>query len=68
MLDKFHMMKYVDVSVTHLLDSAEEVKGEIWECLNGRHKKRLQGVYAEILKVTGEGRKYEEVEGPWAIS
>lgn len=57
------MMKYVNASVTHLLDSAEEVKGEIWECLNGRHKKRLQRVYAEILKVTEEVRKYEEVEG-----
>lgn len=62
-LDKFHMMKYVNVSVSHLLDSAEEVKGEIWECLNGRHKKRLKRVYAEILKVTEEGRKYDEVEG-----
>lgn len=62
-LDKFHMMKYVNVSVSHLLDSAEEVKVEIWECLNGRHKKRLQRVYAEILKVTEEGRKYDEVEG-----
>lgn len=62
-LDKFHMMKYVNISVSHLLDSAEEVKGEIWECLNGRHKKRLQRIYAEILKVTEEGRKYHEVEG-----
>lgn len=62
-LDKFHMMKYVNASVSHLLDSAEEVKGEIWECLNGGHKKRLQRVYAKILKVTEEGRKYTEVEG-----
>lgn len=62
-LDKFHMMKYVNVSASHLLDSAEEVKGEIWECLNGRHKKRLQRIYAEILKVTEDGRKYNEVEG-----
>lgn len=62
-LDKFHMMKYVNVSVSHLLDSAEEVKEEIWECLNGRHKKRLQKVYSAILKVTEEGRKYTEVEG-----
>lgn len=62
-LDKFHIMKYVNVSVSHLLDSSEEVKSEIWECLNGRHKKRLQRVYAKILKVTEEGRKYDEVEG-----
>ena len=63
MLDKFHMMKYVNISVSHLLDSAQEVKSEIWECLNGRYKKRLQKVYAEILKVTEEGGKYRDVEG-----
>ncbi|MCD8167776.1 MAG: UPF0236 family protein, partial [Clostridiales bacterium] len=62
-LDRFHMMKYVNVSVSHLQDRAEEVKGRIWECLDGRHKKRLQRVYAEILKGTEEGRKYTEVEG-----
>ena len=33
-LDKFHMMKYVNLSVTHLLDSADEVKTDIWRCLN----------------------------------
>lgn len=62
-LDKFHMMKYVNISVSHLLDSAQEVKSEIWECLNGRYKKRLQKVYAEILKITEEGGKYRDVEG-----
>lgn len=38
-LDKFHMMKYVNASVSHLLDSAEEVMGGIWERLDSRHKK-----------------------------
>ena len=62
-LDKFHMMKYVNASVSHLRDNAEEIKGEIWECLNGCHKKRLQKTYDKILKVTGEDGKYTEVEG-----
>ena len=32
-LDKFHMMKYVNASVSHLLDNVEEVMGGIWERL-----------------------------------
>lgn len=62
-LDKYHMMKYVNTSVAHLLDSAEEVKGEIWECLNGGHKKELKALYEQILAVTANENKYEEVRG-----
>jgi len=60
-LDKYHMMKYINASVSHLLDHAEEVKGEIWECINGNHKKRLQEIYGKIFSVTEEGSKYDEV-------
>ena len=38
-LDKFHMMKYINTSVAHLLDSADDVKREIWECVNGADRK-----------------------------
>lgn len=61
-LDKFHMMKYVNASVSHLLDNVEEVMGGIWERLRVTTK-MLQRVYGEILKVTEEDRKYAEVEG-----
>lgn len=61
-LDKFHMMKYINTSVTHLLDSAEDVKSEIWECVNGADKKRLKDIYKRILEVTEPGNKYGEVE------
>lgn len=61
-LDKFHMMKYVNASVSHLLDNMEEVMGGIWERLRVTTK-MLQRVYGEILKVTEEDRKYAEVEG-----
>ena len=62
-LDRFHMMKYVNASVAHLKDSAEDVKSDIWESLNGAHKKELKEVYRKILEVTEEGNKYEEVKG-----
>ena len=61
-LDKFHTMKYVNASVSHPPDRAEEIKGGIWECLRVTTK-MLQKVYGEILKVTEEDRKYAEVEG-----
>lgn len=61
-LDKFHMMKYVNQSVTHLMDSAEEVKGELWSCLNAGHKKELKTLYHQILSVTEKETKQEEVQ------
>ena len=62
-LDKFHMMKYINTSVTHLLDSADDVKSEIWKSVNKADKKGLKDIYKRILEVTEPGNKYEEVEG-----
>lgn len=55
-LDKFHMMKYVNQSTSHLLDHAAEFREEIWRCLNGHHKKELKQVYERILGVTEESK------------
>ncbi len=60
-LDKFHMMQYVNRSTTHLLDSTEDVKAEIWRCLNGGHKEELRDIYKRILAVTEKESKYNEV-------
>lgn len=62
-LDKYHMVKYVNMSVAHLLDSAGEVKSEIWEALNGGEKKKLKEVYRQIMEVTENGNKQKEVKG-----
>ncbi|MDO5407989.1 MAG: ISLre2 family transposase [Eubacteriales bacterium] len=61
-LDKFHMMKYINESVSHLLDSADEIKEEIWESINKADKEGLKRIYRSILKVTEEGNKYEQVK------
>jgi hypothetical protein len=61
-LDKFHMMKYVNTSVTPLLDSAEEGKEEIWEALNSADKDALKEVYKRILDVTEDGKKKENIK------
>ena len=62
-LDKFHMMKYINTSVTHLLGSADDVKSEIWKSVNKADKKGLKDIYKRILEITEPGNKYEEVEG-----
>lgn len=61
-LDKFHMSKYINRSVLHLMDSAEEVKSEIYEALYKKDKRQVREIYKKILKVTGKESKYQEVE------
>ncbi len=61
-LDKFHMMKYVNTSVTHLLDSAEEGKEEIWQALNSADKDALKDVYQRLLDVTEDENKKEDIK------
>ena len=61
-LDKFHIMKYINTSVAHL-ENADEIKELLWEYINGAHKKELKAQYREILKVTDNPIKHEEVEG-----
>ncbi len=61
-LDKFHMMKYVNRSVTHLLDSDEEGKAEIWQALNRADKDALKAVYKRLLDVTEDENKTEDIK------
>lgn len=61
-LDKFHMMKYVNRSVAHLYDSADEVKNWIWEALDRLDKKELKSIYEQILSATDSENKKREVE------
>ena len=61
-LDKFHMMKYVNRSVTHLLDSDEEGKEEVWQALNRADKDALKAVYKRLLDVTEDENKTEDIK------
>jgi hypothetical protein len=62
-LDKFHMMKYVNTSVAHLWDSVDDAKELIWEALHSGNKKELKKVYGKILELTDNENKKEEVKG-----
>lgn len=61
-LDRFHMMKYVNESVAHLEGNVEEMKSEIWEALNTGDRKRLRNIYARILAATESESKAEAVK------
>lgn len=61
-LDKFHMMQYVNKSTAHLMDSADDVKSEIWRCLNEGDREELRKIYRQILAVTENENKYKDVE------
>ena len=62
-LDKFHMMKYVNTSVAHLEDNLGDAKELIWEALNTADKKLLKETYATILDITENENKREEAAG-----
>ena len=61
-LDKFHMMKYVNKSVTHLLDSAQEGKEEIWQALNSANKDALKDIYKRLQDATEEENKIKDIK------
>jgi len=62
-LDKFHMMRYVDTSVAHLGSNATDAKELIWEALNTANKKLLREAYGIILNITENENKKEEAVG-----
>ena len=61
-LDRFHMMKYVNESVSHLEDSADDAKSEVWEALNTGDREELGNIYARILAATESESKAEAVK------
>jgi len=61
-LDKFHMMKYINTATTHLWDSVEDVKELIWNAIESSDKEALRDVTEEILRVTESEKKAKEVK------
>lgn len=61
-LDKFHMSKYIQKAVSHLLDSTDEVKAEIYESLYQKDQGRVREIFGHIMAVTESEGKMQEVE------
>lgn len=60
-LDRFHMEKYIQKSVSHLLDSASDAKGEIYDAIKGKDREEVRKIYGHILELTEKGSKRREV-------
>lgn len=60
-LDRFHLMKYINQATSHLLDSQGDAKAEIYQAINGKHKKHLKEVFEKIEMVTESETKLRSV-------
>ncbi len=61
-LDRFHMEKYIQKSVSHLLDSASDAKGKIYDGIRKKDRKEVRKLYRHIMELTEKESKRKEVE------
>lgn len=60
-LDRFHLMKYINQATSHLLDSEGDAKAELYQAINGKDKKQLKEVFEKIELVTESESKMKSV-------
>ena len=72
-LDRFHMHKYIIGATSHLLDSVEDVRSEIYRAIYKMKKCQAEEAFEKILAVTESESKRKTVEaakayilGNWA--
>lgn len=61
-LDSFHMHKYIIAATSHLKDSKEDARDEIYHCIHKRSKKAVRDVFEHILAVTDSESKRATVQ------
>ena len=61
-LDRFHMHKYIISATSHLKDSAQDVRSEIYRAINGKKKWAAEETFDKILHVTESETKAKAVE------
>lgn len=61
-LDKFHMHKYIITATSHLGDSVEDARSEIYRAIHKTGKRVCEDVFDRIIKVTDSGTKRKAVE------
>lgn len=61
-LDRFHMHKYIISATSHLKDSAQEARSEIYRAINGKRKWAAEEAFDRILNVTDSETKAKAVE------
>ena len=61
-LDRFHMHKYIISATSHLKDSAQDARSEIYKAINGKRKWAAEEAFDKILHVTESETKTKAVE------
>lgn len=61
-LDRFHMHKYIIAATSHLRDSAQDVRSEIYRAINGKRKREAEAAFDKIVNVTENETKAKAVE------
>lgn len=72
-LDRYHMHRYIVAATSHLKDSTEDARSELYRAIHKRKKWMAEGVFDRILAATESESKYKAVEtakgyilGNWA--
>lgn len=61
-LDRFHMHKYIISATSHLQDSAQDARSEIYRAINRKQKWAAEAAFDKILNVTESEPKTRAVE------
>lgn len=61
-LDRYHMHKYIIAATSHLGDSAQDARSDIWRAINGKRKRDAEEAFIRIMNVTGSESKQKAVE------
>ena len=61
-LDKYHMHKYIIAATSHLEDSADDARSEIYRAIHKRKKWMAEDVFDKIIAVTDKETKCKAVE------
>lgn len=61
-LDKYHMHQYIITATSHLLDSAEDARSEIYRAIHKKQKSMAEETFDKILDVTETESKRRAVE------
>ena len=61
-LDKYHMHKYIIAATSHLEDSADDARSEIYRAIHKKKKWMAEGVFDKIIAVTDKETKRKAVE------
>ena len=61
-LDKYHMHKYIIAATSHLEDSADDARSDIYRAVHKKKKWMTESVFDQILAVTDKDTKYKAVE------